>query len=362
MENLKEMVKSLNNFKNPKLYLCEICNFDLLKKNIEKDDLDEFLFILNQKFSDFALNNGFEFFCIDNEKFALIGDRDFDISKINVEIEKIDNFLLKNNKISIDKNTIILDFKVGISFEKNHYYEYASRALQLAKFQNRRILTYCEFIDSNLDDMQIYMAGLIADSIEKNCLFPFFQAVINNKKEIEFYDVYARIITKSGIYSASYFMDAVYKYGLDCILNTKIYQKSQKFKEKFVLCGVGLEVLNLKENGNFMFKFNVQNLNDTKVNFMKSLPRKNVILTNILNENDLKFVDFAKYVRINEKTKLNDIENLLKIVAQNDALSIAQGIETKENYEFCKDLGFDFFSGFYIQNPCNIPNSVLNFK
>lgn len=360
MKNLNEMITSLNNYSNPKLYLCEICNFSVIKNNLNRENLEALLLILDKKFSDFAFKNSFEFFHIEDEKFALIGDRDFDLSKINLEIEKIDNFLNQNNKIFIDNNTMILDFKMGISFEKNHYYDYASRALQLAKFQNRRILTYCEFIDSNLDDIQIYMAGLIANSIEKNCLFPFFQAVIDKAKNIEFYDVYARIITKNGIYNASYFMEAVYKYGLDCILNNKIFQKSLKFKEKLALCGVGLDCVNFTEHDNFMFKFNVQNLTDSKVEFMKKLPKKNVVLTNIFNPKDLKFIKFAKYARISESLKPQIINELHKIIWQNDAKSIAQGIETKESFENCKDLGFDFFSGFYIQNPSNIPNLALN--
>jgi c-di-GMP phosphodiesterase len=72
------------------------------------------------------------------------------------------------------------------------------------------------------------------------------------------------------------------------------------------------------------------------------------------------FLEFADFVKMDlSTTDWASIERTVKAMQKYPVELIAEKVETREQFQHCKDLGFDFFQGFFFCRPQNISGRPL---
>jgi len=205
-------VSSLNAFeeklltcKSPKLFLVDIKQF----KNINLEFGDEagnfVLCAFSMTLQSFAKANEMDLFRIQDDKFALLLDTPFELSKmeniifaLSEEVERI-SFAYQNRNIDVEVH-------IGISFDHFEPLEKAQKALLVAKAENQPFVTYSEFANILMSENEEAMEALIKSAIENGQIVLHFQAIVDQNEEPFYYEALLRLAYHQTVQSPKLFL------------------------------------------------------------------------------------------------------------------------------------------------------------
>ncbi|KFL34269.1 MULTISPECIES: GGDEF domain-containing protein [unclassified Sulfurospirillum] len=205
-------VSSLNAFeaklltcKSPKLFLVDIKQF----KNINLEFGDEggnfVLCAFSMTLQSFAKAKEMDLFRIQDDKFALLLDAPFELSKMENlifalcdEMERL-SFAYQNRHIEVEVH-------IGISFDHFEPLEKAQKALLVAKAENQPFVTYSEFANVLMSENEEAMEALMKSAIENGQIVLHFQAIVDREQEPFYYEALLRLAYHQTLQSPKLFL------------------------------------------------------------------------------------------------------------------------------------------------------------
>jgi EAL and modified HD-GYP domain-containing signal transduction protein len=78
-------------------------------------------------------------------------------------------------------------------------------------------------------------------------------------------------------------------------------------------------------------------------------------------DNVERLVELASYVKIDLRaTDMAELPPLVDKCHEFDVALIAEKVETQEDFDRCQEMGFDYFQGYLLAQPCRIPGRALD--
>jgi len=81
----------------------------------------------------------------------------------------------------------------------------------------------------------------------------------------------------------------------------------------------------------------------------------------VYNDSYLPLLDVADYIKLDTLMyNKKDLEDIVKLLKKHPVKLLAEKVETKEDYEYCCDLGFEFFQGYFFSKPTIITGKTIS--
>ena len=303
-------------------------------------------------------------FRVEEDEFGLIKDMPFDLSLMEKLIFSIADFVKKQSYIFND-NSINIDAHIGICLDQNNLLEKAKKALKVAQEEDMPFVTYSEFVNRLLEEAQEKVCGLLEKAVVVGTTTPFFQRVFDANKNSLYSETLIRIVTNDSIESPKLFLTIAKKRGFYIqVIKTLIDKISHINDGKAInvsfedLYDENLYPLYLKSFKDTNTIFELQNdefLKDERaIEKIKELKQNNIkiCLDNITDMNDCERLD-VDFVKIKgDIIRLLYIDpNSISTCKEKNIKTIASHINSNATFEEAKKLGFDYFQGFFLEEP-----------
>ena len=251
--------------KSPKLFLVDIKQF----KNINLEFGDEggnfVLCAFAMTLQNFAKAHKMELFRIQDDKFALLMDTPFELSKMESIIFSLCD-AIEHLNYAYQTKDIGINVHIGISFDHFEPFEKAQKALLVAKAEDQPFVTYSEFANILMSENEEAMEVMMKSAIENEQIVLHFQSIVNQKEEPLYYEGLLRLAYHQTLQSPKLFLKIAKKRNLYDALFESI---ASKVAELSVQTGLRL-ALNLSSE---------DLLDERRLNFLKRcFAGKNIIL------------------------------------------------------------------------------------
>ncbi len=348
-----------------------------------------------KKFADFLKKfykkKPYSIYRVHADGFALIGMGKFmtkeiferDLKKF---LEVFDNFVI----ILDSKDEIKIDIRMGITFHKDHALEKAGMALDYAKRKRKIYVVYDESIDTTKSRKNtLLLKREIKKAIESDNIVPLFQPIVDREGNIVKYESLMRLRRikdkKEELLSPFFFLDVAIKTNLyekltilmieksfkamseigcefsinlsfDDIINKEVIFALKRAILKYdVGCNLILEIVESADVDNYVVikefikefrKFGVRiAIDDFGSGFSNYL--------HILEISpDILKIDgsLIKNIDTNENSYIL-VKSIVGLAKSLGIKTVAEFIHSKEVFEIARDLGVDYFQGFYFSPP-----------
>jgi len=192
------------------------------------------------------------------------------------------------------------------------------------------------------------------------------QPILNKKEKIFAYELLFRNasslaanVTDHSMATASVMVNALNNIGFNSLVGEK---KGFINVNEEMLSGGFIELLP-KENTVLEILEHVE-INTHLIELCSSLKGKGYLFALddfIYNDSYLPLLNIAEYVKIDimlyNKKGLEDVVKLLK---KHPVRLLAEKVETKEDYEYCFNLGFEFFQGYFFAKPTIVTGKTIS--
>jgi EAL domain-containing protein (putative c-di-GMP-specific phosphodiesterase class I)/GGDEF domain-containing protein len=360
---------------------------------IGNDILSQFVFCLKS----FNINNEYKIYRLYSDNFALLKNSNDnsnfcitdEISRLKNTVETF-NYYIKNYHEFTN-----IDVTIGASINQTEPFITADMALRHAKNHNLGFSLYENTLDiTNEFKNSREWSKRISKAIEKGCVFPVYQPIVNNKQEIVKYEVLMRIAEnyngKERLISPYLFLDEAIK-------------NKQYFKLASIIINKSFETM---KNKNYKFSINLSYkdiYNRSLLDMIKVLIRENPdigtrLIIEILESENIDEMDvihdfIEEFKILGVKIAIDDFgagySNYSRILSLNpdyikidgslikhidtDRKShavvkaiinsakelgikiIAEFVHSKEIFDIVNELGVDEFQGFYFSEPVFTP-------
>lgn len=378
-------VKSLHAFetylltcKSPKLFLVDIKKF----KQINLDHNDEggnfVLCTLAKELLLFAKSHEMELFRIKNDQFMLALNAPFELSLMEKIIFALCD-LIQNQTYTYQGKSITLDMHIGISFDHFNALEKAQKALLVAKQENHRFITYSEFANTLMNESEGKIEQMVKEAISNEDIVLHFQAVMDRKNTIAYYESLIRLNCNQGLQSPKLFLKiARDKNFYDLLLKNiaeKIILLSHQKNIRIALNLSSFDLLDEKRvsflletfgNQNVIFEIQCEREEHLEkiIQSAKIFREKGILLAldnvespdllEAFEENSLDFVkvhgDIIRNLLI-DNTMSVTCKAILDICQRKKIQSIATHLNSKISLEAVQNLAFDLFQGYTFEQP-----------
>lgn len=382
LKKLKEKIKSS---KYPIIFLIEINNFNKLDAQLGSEILNFLLIELSKILKSYSACNSLEFFKVAYSEFAFFRDSYLDLVKLEADVLKLSKFL-ENIEIYYPKQNhkIKISFHFGISIDKTSCIKKAYKALEIARDKDKPFAFYSKTLENEFGDIAIEWAEIFEKAIQENKLEPFFQAIVDESLNIEYYEALARITLKDGTKEPKHFFAALKLYSLTNILTTTITTKINDLASAIPIA-INLNQEGLKnfknypvfyENKGLKFEissYEIEKNPDLANDFIESInaTKEQIIIDHFNNEKIFSSkLDFSKigYIKLHKNLTKNlnqdknaeeQIKNLVKKAKKYNVKTIAINVNSKEIFTKLKKLNIDFYQGYFFQIPQITPSSII---
>ncbi len=385
---------SLTNLPNRNKFLESIKSKKRAIVLINIDKFKEINFFFSQKIGDELIKEvanrlnklkkefNFKLFHLDIDEFGLLFDE-----KDEYQLkEKIIQILKKlEESYNVYENEIIVRFRAGVSFYKKEYLR-ADVALDKAKEYRKDIVFAKE--DVNLDTYKEHLTWLkkIKWALKNNKITLFYQPIMDREENIIKYEGLVRLIDEDGkVISPFFFLDIAKKsrFYLE-ITKRVISQAVEKIKKENVLISVNLtlEDIDDEETRHFVFE-KISELNDKSRLSIEIVESEDVRESSLVTEflKKLKNEDVAIYIDdfgsgysnfdylikltpnvvkidgslikniLTDKNSEIIVKTIIAFAKEMNIKTVAEFIENKEIFEKLKEMGVDYFQGYYFSPP-----------
>ena len=324
----------------------------------------------------------FKLYHLDVDKFALVFPSSVDKDKISEIMKDILNYL--EEYYNIEDNQIVVKFRAGVSATKKEYIM-AELAQEKAK-EFRKDIVYCSEIPNlkNAYEENLKIFRELKDAIENDRIVPFYQPIVDSKKQIRKYEALVRMIDKEGnIISPFKFLNIAKKTRSYAEITKRVVQKAfEKFNNKDKGVSINLDLYDLESDE--MRSFILSMLKTYNVNAIFEIVESEEVeespelmgFLRKLQENGAKIYidDFGSgYANFDYLLKLNPngvkidgslIKNILtnknnEIIVKSivdfahnvNMEVVAEFVENEEIFDKLQQMGVDFYQGYYFSPP-----------
>ena len=313
----------------------------------------------------------------------LFKDKDLTESQLKYVLNHLLSLLAKI--YYIESNEILIRFRMGISFYKREYLR-ATSALDAAKELKKDIVFAKDsrYLDKTKEHLEWLKKLQIAMQNDK--IVPFFQPIVDKNKNIIKYESLVRLIDEDGkIISPFFFLDVAKKSRLYLKLTKRMFNKSiALMNQKNVALSLNLTLEDIEDEE--MRKFIFKKISEVK---KKSLLTIEIVESEDVKENELvkNFLDKIKkegvllYIDdfgsgysnfdyiikllpdgvkidgslikniLTDKNSQIIVKTIISFAKQMNIKIIAEFVENEEIFEMLKEMGVDYFQGYYFSPP-----------
>ncbi len=403
LKNRYSLTKYLEKYNFFVLILIDISGFknynDIYGVEIGNEILKRFAYFLKS----FYKRKPYEVYRVYADGFAVVGvGKHIDMQTYERDLmeffENLDKFSIK--LISL-KDEIKIDVSMGITFEKDHALEKADMALTYAKKRRRKYVIYDESIDTTKQCKNtLFWKREIKKAIERDNIVPLFQPIVDGEGEIVKYESLMRLkrIKENGeeeLVSPFFFLDVAIKTNLYEKLTISMIEKSfSMMKELGSEFSINLSfddianrdvIFALKEAiikyeiGNLLILEIVEssNVEDYALikEFVKDFRKFGVRIaiddfgsgfsnySHILEISpDILKIDGSLIKNIHEnRNSYILVKSIVSLAKSLNIKTVAEFVHSKEVFDIAKDLGVDYFQGFYFSPPLSFEKLRSNF-
>ena len=395
-ENYKKLYfHPLTNIYNRNKFLEEVKEEDKIIVLINIDKFKEINFYFGQEIADRLIIEmanrlkklkrefNFRLFHIDIDEFALLFDHNLTKEELISKVEDIIKYIEK--PYIIDENEILIKVRVGISFDKKDYIR-ADIALDMAKELKKDIVLGQEVLKEEKYKNNLEWLKKIKHALENDNIIPYYQPIVDKDKNIIKYEALVRLIDENGkAISPFFFLDIakksrlylditkivikkaieqINKHNIGISINITLEDIESSEMRKFILEEINL----LKDKSKITFEIveseDVRE-NETIKEFLRLLKEKGCsIYIDDFGSGYSNFDYILKLypdgVKIDGSLIKNILEDKNSKVIVKTVVSFAKGmkiktvaefVENEEIFNVLKEMGIDYFQGYYFSHP-----------
>jgi len=346
---------------------------------------DKLIKKVSEKLKKLSLKYGFEVFHLDIDEFAIVPTNiESDVVTLREYAQKILNEL--ERQYEVDNHEIMVRFRMGISHDHKDYIR-AEMALDKAKKIRKDIVFGFEAV-SEKENYGEHLKWLkkLKTAIDNDKIVPYFQPIVDSNKKIVKYEALVRMIDEDGnVITPYYFLDVAKKsrfyLEITKIMFTKILDTIEKYK-KDISINLTIEDLENIEMRNFIFEklknfkypqkitFEIvenEDIRESEVSkqFLEKVKDLGVELyiddfgsgyANFdyllsLNPNGIKIDGSIIKKILHDKNSQIMVKTLINFKRESNIKIVAEFVENKEIFDMLKEMGVDYFQGYYISPP-----------
>ncbi|WP_263832626.1 two-component system response regulator [Sulfurospirillum oryzae] len=395
---LDRILEQIQPVEVPSLFLINIDNFKNYNKLYGIDAGNEILVEFAHHLKAIATSLCYDVFRISSNEFVMLRlDTQLDPEKIYEDVtqtlEVLDGIEIKVKELN---EKILVNISMGVTFDQENLFSKAFTALDFAKRTGKNFVVYT----SNLDETEslandFYWQDVIADTLDKDNVVPFFQPICNQEGQIIKYEALIRIRTKDKLEQEQYVSPY---YFLDIARRTRQYDSlSHRMIEKVLEMMIAHPTVTFSINFSFrdMLNKEIRDLVRSKIIQMQEENRAiNLVFEVVESEKVIDYntiINFLKYIKYdnapiaiddfgtgysnfthlmelnpgylkidgslvkNLDTDMKSLKLVKGIVSFAKALhvkTIAEYVHKKEIFDILVDIGVDEFQGYFIGEPC----------
>ena len=348
---------------------------------------DELIKEVAKRFKSYKKEFGYKIFHLDIDEFALLFSENIEEK---VLLEKIDLILsVLEEPYLIEGHEILIRFRVGISFSKKDYIR-ADVALDYAKHSKKDIVFGREVRSQN-DSYKEHLKWLkkLQIALKNDRIVPFFQPIMDREGNLAKYEALVRLIDEDGkVVSPFFFLDVAKKSRLYLEITKRVISKALYIAEKenvSVSVNLTLEDIEDENMREFIFKKLAMLKNPSKITFeiveTEDIRESEIVkkfLVTLQEMGSLIYIDdfgsgysnFDYVVKLNPngvkidgsliKNILTDknseiiVKTIISFAKEMNIQIVAEFVENEEIFEKLKELGVDYFQGYYFSPPKEI--------
>ena len=366
-------------------YIIALINIDKFKEinfYFGVDIGNELIIEVAERLKELKKRYKFKLFHIDIDEFALLFNNIDEDSLKNI-LEEILNYLEK--PYNIEGNEIIIRFRAGVSAYKKEFLR-ADIALDLAKDLKKDIVFGKEAGDLNKYKEHLKWLKKLKWALENDRIVPFYQPIVDKNKKIVKYEALVRLIDEDGkVVSPFFFLDVAKKSRLYLEITKRVIDKAiEKIKLKNVAVSINLTLEDM--NDDEMRKYIVKKIesvddknlltfeivesedvgeNNTVKEFLKEIKRLGAQI--YIDDFGSGYSNFDYLIKLDPdgvkidgsliKNILTDksseviVKTVILFAKEMKIKTIGEFVENEEIFEKLKNLGVDYFQGYYFSPP-----------
>lgn len=364
--------------KSPKLFLVDIKQFKNINLAFGDEGGNFVLCAFSLTLQSFARAKEMELFRIYDDKFALLLDTPFELSKmenlifaLSEEMERL-SFAYQNRNIEVEAH-------IGISFDHFEPLEKAQKALLVAKAENQPFVTYSEFANVLMSENEEAMEAMMKSAIENGQIVLHFQAIVDQNEEPFYYEALLRLAYHQTLQSPKLFLKIAKERNLYDALFESIAQKVAQLCDQTKLrLAVNLSSEDLLNSNRMAFLktclagknivLEIQYEKDSPMNALKSAIRElkeagfmialdNVDRIELINVFEQGLIDVVKVhgdlirnLALDASAQLT-CKSLVVLAQSKHIQSVATHLNAKAVVEAARELEFDLFQGYIFEQP-----------
>ena len=386
LTNLPNRNKFIENIKDKK-YPVVILNIDKFKEinlYFGEKTADKLIIEVANRLKKYKKHLNYNLYHLSIDEFGILfKDKDID----EIQLKHILEHLLKllETLYYVESNEIIIRFRMGVSFYKREYLR-ATSALDEAK-DNKKDIVFAKdskFLDKTREHQKWLKKLQIAMDNDK--IVPFFQPIVGQDENLIKYEALVRLIDEEDkIISPFFFLDVAKKSRLYLELTKRMFNKSiALMNEKNIALSLNLTLEDIEDEEMRKFIFNkiseIKNKSLLTIEIVESEDvRENEIVKDFLldlkKEGVLIYIDdfgsgysnFDYIIKLlpdgvkidgslikNILTDKNSeiiVRTIISFAKEMNIKIIAEFVENEEIFEMLKEMGVDYFQGYYFSAP-----------
>lgn len=372
--SLNALNLALKEASHPKLIAIDLKEFQALNLKYSDEAGDFVLCQFAKALEIFAKNNEMLHFRIKEDEFALIKDMPFELSALEKLVFLVSDFV-KNQKYTFKEHDINIDAHIGICLDQTNLLKKVQKALEVAQQEDQPFVTYSDFVNRLLEEGEEETSKLLEQSLDNGTLTPYYQRIIDLDGNNIYNEMLLRNSMKNCIQTPKLFLTIAHKKGF---YNDIVEMVSKKVVKESGAKAINFSAHDFDDEKLFEFLlqtfkdtntvFEIQNdayLNNENVNKTLEILRKNgikICLDNIKNIEEISQLNLTNinYLKANEDIirhlNLSDEEKftckeIISTCKEANIKTIASHINSNSSFEEAKDIGFDYYQGYFFGKP-----------
>jgi len=367
------------------IMIINVDKFREINSYFDTETGDELIRQIGIRLKDLSKKHDFKVFHLDIDEFALIPEKEI---TDRTEMYKYAERILKKLEESyfIYNNEILVRFRMGISFDKKEYIK-AETALSNAKKLKKDIMFDIENIEiKNNYGEHIRWLRKLKSAIKNERIIPFYQPIYDANKNIVKYEALVRMIDEEGnVVSPFFFLDIAKKSRLYLDITKLVLDKAIKTIRKYnvsVSINITLEDMEDEEMRNFLIQQVSECRYKDKITFEivenEDIRQSEVIkefIAKLRHEGVSIYIDdfgsgYANFdyllklhpegVKIDgsliknilvDKNSQVMVRTLVNFAKESGIFVVAEYVENESTFNMLKEMGVDYFQGFYFSHP-----------
>jgi len=387
LPNRSVLMRDIKKMKQPFLVLVDLDKFRSVNEIYGEHVADLVLVQIAKILQKYALDIECQVYRINSDEFVLLKENYEEIQECIEKTKKI-RTIIRSQPIYVEEFNIYvkLDVTIGISVEEKSPLQCADIALKRAKKEKVSYLLYKEEFDTKKEyKNDIKWTQIINNALDNSQIVPFYQPIVDSNEKIIKYESLVRIVTQREVYSPFHFLDIAKKSKLYPDLEiTMITNVLQKVKDEQINVTINISIEDISSDLFIDFIVSELEKNDLgKYITFELLENENIqdynIVIGFINKVksfgcQIAIDDFGSgysnfsylvnlqpdYIKIDgsliknidkDKNAYIITSSISDIARKLGIKTVAEFVHSKEVFEIVKEIGIDYFQGYYFSEP-----------